>query len=67
MTEADPDDIGPDSTVRLRAYLPMATSLWLSAGCEGLAGCGHSAPIGIGAAIRLMGADATVRQLVVEV
>jgi hypothetical protein len=23
MTEADPDDIGPDGTVRLRCYLPM--------------------------------------------
>jgi hypothetical protein len=41
----------------------MANSLWLSAGCEGLAGCGHSAPIGIQAAIALMGPDATVRQL----
>ena len=24
MTEADPDDIGPDGTVRLRCYLPSA-------------------------------------------
>jgi hypothetical protein len=35
MSEADPDDIGPDGTVRLRCYLPMANSLWLSAGCQG--------------------------------
>src|SRR4051812_22557682 len=64
MTEADPDAIGPDGTVRLRAYLTMANSVWLSAGCEGEAGCGHSAPIGIRAAIRLMGSgEATVRQL----
>jgi hypothetical protein len=63
MTEADPDAIGPDGRVRLRCYLPLENSLWLSAGCEGEAGCGHSAPISIRAAIRLMGPDATVRQL----
>src|SRR3954467_5207755 len=63
MTEADHDDIGPDGTVRLRAYLTMANSVWLSAGCDGLAGCGHSAPIGIRAAVRLMGPEAPVRQL----
>jgi hypothetical protein len=55
MTETDPDAIGPDGTVRLRCYLPSADSVWLSAGCEGLAGCGHSAPISVRAAIRLMG------------
>ena len=38
MTEADPDDIGPDGTVRLRCYLPMANSVWFSACCDGLAG-----------------------------
>ncbi len=32
MTEAAPDDIGPDGTVRLRCYLPMANSLWFFAG-----------------------------------
>jgi hypothetical protein len=63
MTDADPDAIGPDSTVRLRCYLPSADTVWFSAGSDGLAGCGHSAPIGIGAAIRLMGLAATVRQL----
>jgi hypothetical protein len=63
MTEADPDAIGPDGTVRLRCYLPMANSVWHSVGCEDEAGCGHSAPIGIQAAIRLMGPEATVRQL----
>ena len=56
MTD-DPDVIGPDGTVRLRCYLPSANSVWFSAGC------GHSAPIGIRAAIRLMGPEATVRQL----
>jgi hypothetical protein len=55
MTKADPNDIGPDGTVRLRCYLTMADSVWLSAGCEGLQGCQHAAPIGIRAAIRLMG------------
>jgi hypothetical protein len=37
VTEADPDAIGPDGTVRLRCYLPSANSVWLSAGCDGLA------------------------------
>jgi hypothetical protein len=49
--------------VRLRAYLSMADSVWFSAGCDGQAGCGHVAPISIQAGIRLMGAEATVRQL----
>ena len=61
MTETDA--IGPDGTVRLRCYLASADTVWFSAGCQGLAGSGHSAPIGIPAAIRLIGPDATVRQL----
>jgi len=64
MTEANPDAIGPDGTVRLRCYLPQADTVWFSAGGDGLAGYGHVAPIGIRAAIRLMGSDeATIRQL----
>ena len=60
----DPDAIGPDGTVRLRCYLPSVYTVWFSAGCKGQAGCGHVAPIGIRAAIRLMGSgEATVRQL----
>jgi DNA-directed RNA polymerase subunit RPC12/RpoP len=59
----DPNAIGPDGRVRLRCYLPQADTVWFSAGCDGLAGCGHVAPIGIRAAIRLMGPEATVRQL----
>jgi hypothetical protein len=59
---ADPDGIGPDGTVRLRCYLPSAHLVWFSAGCDGLAGCGQVAPIGIRAAIRIMGPEATVRQ-----
>ena len=56
--------IGPDGTVRLRCYLASADSVWLSAGCQGRQGCGHSAPIGIRAALRIMGSsEATVRQL----
>jgi hypothetical protein len=51
MTEADPDDIGPDGTVRLRCYLPQADTVWFSAGCQGRRGCGHSAPIGIRAKV----------------
>jgi hypothetical protein len=58
MTEADPDAIGPDGTVRLRCYLPTADLVWFLAGCEDLAGCGHSVPVGIRAAIRLSPAPA---------
>ena len=46
MTEADPNAIGPDGTVRLRCYLPLADSLWFFAGCQGRQGCGHVVPIG---------------------
>ena len=53
----DPDAIGPDGTVRLRCYLPSADTVWFSAGG------GHVAPIGIRAMSRLMGPEATVRQL----
>jgi hypothetical protein len=60
----DPDAISPDGTVQLRSYLPSADTVWFSADCDGLAGCGHVAPIGIRAAIRLMGSEeATIRQL----
>ena len=64
MTEADPDDVGPDGTVRLRCYLPSADTVWFLAGCEGQAGCGHVAPNSIRAAIRFAGsAEATVGEL----
>ena len=64
MTEADPDTIGPDGSVRLCGYLPSVDSIWFSAHCGGPAGCFHAAPIGVRAAIRFMGtAEATVRQL----
>lgn len=60
----DPDAIGPDGKVRLRSYLPLADSMWLSAGCQGRQGCGRVAPIGIRAAIRIMGtAEATLGEL----
>jgi hypothetical protein len=49
-----PDAIGPDGTVRLRCYLPLANSVWFSAGSDGLAGCGQSAPLGVQAAIDLL-------------
>jgi hypothetical protein len=59
-----PNAIGPDGTVRLRCHLPFAGKVWLSVCCSGLTGCGHAVPIGIRAAIRLMGSGAaTVRQL----
>jgi hypothetical protein len=58
---ADPDAIGPDGVVRLRAYLPHETVFWFAATCTG---CGREAPIGVRPAIALMGSgDATVGQL----
>jgi hypothetical protein len=66
MTATNSDDIGPDGRVRLRCYLPSANSLWFAAGCQGWQGwqgCGHSTPIGIRAAIRLMSPEATVGEL----
>ena len=58
------DTVGPDGTVRLRRYLPLADRHWFSAECEDQEGCGHAMPIGIAAAIVLTGSDdATVRQL----
>jgi hypothetical protein len=56
--EAAPDATGPDGTVRLRCYLLSADAVWLSAGC------GHVAPIGIRAAIQIMGSgEATLGEL----
>ena len=64
MTETNPDAIGPDGTVRLRCYLPLQNSLWFFAGCQGRQGCGNSAPIGVRAALRIMGTgEATVGEL----
>ena len=58
------DAIGPDGRVRLRCYLTMAGSLWFAADCQGRNSCGHSAPISVLAAIRLMGSgEATVGEL----
>ena len=64
MTEDDPEAIGPDGRVRLRCYLTMADSLWFGAGCQGRQSCGHSAPIGVRAAIQILGSgEATVGDL----
>src|SRR3954454_19186010 len=62
--KADSGSIGEDGRVRLRAYLPLAKTHWLSAGCCGLRGCQRIVPIGVAEAIRLMGTgEATVGQL----
>jgi len=52
-----PDDpwIGADGTVRLGAYLPHADGLWFSAGCCGPRGCQRLRPIGVRAAVALLG------------
>jgi hypothetical protein len=58
------DDIGPDSRVRLRSFLPYADTLWFFASCQGQKGCGRAMPIGVRAAIGFMeSANATVGQL----
>jgi hypothetical protein len=58
------DDIGPDGRVRLRSFLVYADTLWFVAGCQGEKGCGHAMPIGVRAAIRLIGSEeATVGEL----
>jgi hypothetical protein len=55
------DAIGPDGTVCLRCYLPHEAIHWFSAGCTT---CGRVAPIGVRAAIQVMGTgEATVGQL----
>lgn len=64
MTDADPNAIGSDGTVRLRCFLPMEKSLWFFANCQGRQGCGHVAPIGVRAALRIMGSgEASVGEL----
>lgn len=58
---AEDDAIGPDGTVRLRRYLPIADTHWFSALCPG---CGRTAPVGVRGAIEAAGSgDATVGQL----
>jgi hypothetical protein len=64
MTETNPDAIGDDGTVRLRCYLPLRNLVWFFAGCQGPTGCGHVAPIGVRAALRIMGSgEATLEEL----
>jgi hypothetical protein len=51
----------PDGTVRLRCYVRHADMDWFAAGCPD---CGWQAPIGVRAAIEIMGSgEATVGQL----
>jgi hypothetical protein len=47
-----PSDLGPDGSVRLRAYLPLVNSHWFSGHCRG---CGRGVTVGVEAAIALMG------------
>ncbi len=54
------DSLGPDGTVRLRCYLPLATSLYFAGSCPR---CDRVVTVGVEAAIKLMGsAEATVRE-----
>lgn len=54
-------NIGPDGTVYLRAYLPVAHIHWFSIGCNA---CQHMGDLSVPAAIRLMGsADATTGEV----
>ena len=56
----DPDAIGEDGTVRLRAYAKSADWLWFSCVCSG---CSRAVPIGVRPAIALLGGEATVGEL----
>ena len=58
------EGLGLDGTGRLRCYVPLADTTWLSTGCGGPRGCQRIVPIGIAEAVRLMGsAEATVGAL----
>ena len=58
------DCIGADGRVRLRCYLPLADTAWLSAGCRGPHGCRRTVAVGIAEAIRLVGGpEATVGEV----
>jgi hypothetical protein len=50
------DRLGPDGSVYLDRYLPLADVLWFSAGCR----CGALRPIGVRAAIAAAGPEATI-------
>lgn len=52
--------LGPDGTVRLGAYLPVADAHWFALICGG---CGHIAPFGVSAAVARLGPYATVGEL----
>ena len=56
----DPDAIGEDGTVRLRAYAKSADWRWFSCVCSG---CSRAVPIGVRPAIALLGGEATVGEL----
>ena len=50
------DGLGPDGSVYLHRYLPLADAMWFSASCR----CGALRPIGVRAAIAAAGPGAAV-------
>ena len=53
------DGLGPDGSVYLDRYLPLADATWFSADCR----CGALRPIGVRATIAAAGPGATVLSL----
>jgi hypothetical protein len=55
------DPLGPDGTVRLRSYQPLADRMYFSGSCPA---CERGVTVGIEAAVDLMGSvEATIGQL----
>ena len=55
------DSLGSDGAVRLRCYLPLASSLYFAGSCPA---CGRVVTVGVEAAIELMGsAEATIGEV----
>jgi hypothetical protein len=55
------DALGPDGSVRLHRYLPLATSLYFAGSCPT---CGRVVTVGVEAAIELMGSgEATIGEV----
>jgi hypothetical protein len=49
--------------VRIGRYLRHAETMWLALSCCGARGCQRDVPLGIPAAVALVGPDCTVRRL----
>jgi hypothetical protein len=57
------DALGEDGSVRIGHYLRHAETMWLSLSCCGERGCQRDVPLGIPAAVALVGPHCAVRGL----